>query len=66
MQIDMKKVTIMAEDRGWSRRELGRRSGVNHTSLSRLARTGEAYPSTVMRIASTLGVGVADIAAGRD
>lgn len=66
MQIDMTKVRIMAEDLGWSQRTLARRAGVDPSVLSRLARTGKAYPSTVLLIASALGVGVPDIAAGRE
>lgn len=46
---------------GLSLRELGAASGVHHSTLSRLRRSGRAYPRTVRALAAALECEVSDL-----
>jgi len=49
----------MRQERGWSLRELARRTGIDHSNLSRLERGVDRIgPKTAMRLARAFRVGV--------
>ncbi|MGH7788579.1 MAG: helix-turn-helix domain-containing protein [Candidatus Binatia bacterium] len=55
----MKRITIERQRRGWSRKELARRAGLNATTIS-LIELGQLNPYPIQleeKLAVTLGVG---------
>lgn len=55
----------LREEKGWSQRELGRRSGVHHSLISRLE-TGmqdDTHTHNLLRLAEVLGVPLMELLA---
>ena len=53
----------LREEKGWSQRELGRRSGVHHSLISRLESgvQDDTHTQVVLRLAEALGVDVREL-----
>jgi transcriptional regulator with XRE-family HTH domain len=50
------KLRALRKKRVLALRELGERASVSKDTISRIERTGRAYPSTIRKLAGALGV----------
>ena len=56
VEVNVRKLRALRRKRVLSLRELGEMADVSKDTLSRIERTGTAYPSTIRKIAKALGV----------
>jgi transcriptional regulator with XRE-family HTH domain len=56
VEVNVRSLRTLRRKRVLSLRELGERAGVSKDTLSRIERTGTAYPSTIRKIAKALEV----------
>jgi transcriptional regulator with XRE-family HTH domain len=56
VEVNVRKLRTLRRKRVLSLRELGERAGVSKDTLSRIERTGTAYPSTIRKIAKALEI----------
>ena len=56
VEVNVGKLRALRRKRVLSLRELGEMADVSKDTLSRIERTGTAYPSTIRKIAKALGV----------
>ena len=56
VEVNVRRLRTLRRKRVLSLRELGERAGVSKDTLSRIERTGTAYPSTIRKIAKALEI----------
>ena len=56
VEVNVRRLRALRRKRVLSLRELSERADVSKDTLSRIERTGTAYPSTIRKIAQALGV----------
>ena len=56
VEVNVHKLRSLRRKRVLSLRELGERAGVSKDTLSRIERSGTAYPSTIRKIARALEI----------
>ena len=56
VEVNVSRLRALRRKRVLSLRELGELADVSKDTLSRIERTGTAYPSTIRKIAKALGV----------
>ena len=56
VEVNVRKLRSLRRKRVLSLRELGERAGVSKDTLSRIERSGTAYPSTIRKIARALEI----------
>ena len=56
VEVNVRRLKALRRKRVLSLRELGERAEVSKDTLSRIERTGAAYPSTIRKIAQALEV----------
>lgn len=57
----MDKLKALRKKRVLALRELGEKAGVSKDTISRIERTGRAYPSTIRKLAGALDVDPAEL-----
>ena len=56
VEVNVDKLKALRRQQVLALRELGDRAGVSKDTISRIERTGRAYPSTIRKLAGALGV----------
>lgn len=55
MEVNVDKLKALRRKRVLTLRELGEKAGVSKDTISRVERTGRAYPSTIRKLADAFG-----------
>lgn len=56
VEVNTDRLRALRRKRVLTLRELGERAGVSKDTISRIERSGTAYPSTIRKLAEALGV----------
>ncbi len=60
----MDKLKALRKKQVLALRELGEKADVSKDTISRIERTGRAYPSTIRKLAGALGVDPSELVSG--
>jgi transcriptional regulator with XRE-family HTH domain len=66
VEVNVRRLRALRRKRVLSLRELGERADVSKDTLSRIERTGTAYPSTIRKIAKALEVEPSELVPDED
>jgi len=66
VEVNVDRLKALRKKRVLALRELGEKAGVSKDTISRIERTGKAYPSTIRKLANALGVDPSELVPGEE
>jgi transcriptional regulator with XRE-family HTH domain len=66
VEVNVDRLKTLRRKRVLTLRELGERADVSKDTISRVERTGKAYPSTIRKLAAALGVEASELVPGEE